>query len=208
MKKAIILNLSNVERKRLKRIIELESGKDIKSHYNKAIAVCEALLYYDEYKDIEKVVEETLLSRRTVYYYLNKYLKDKNYMLKKSHPSTLEKYLDIIEKDFSLNPISSCEEAVKRIKKLVGIEISRTQVYYFLKNNYFIKENGRYIQKKPDYSIKIDNLKEFKDEIIEYIETNPTDNEAVAVNRIRKQFPFLKETDKEIADFLSEEWVL
>lgn len=208
MKKMIVLNLSNVERKRLKRIIELESDKDIKSLHNKVIAICEVLLYYDEYKDIEEVVEETLLSRRSVYYYLNKYLKDKNYMLKKSHPSTLEKYLDIIEKDFSSKPITSCAEAGTRIKELIGVDISRTQVYYFLKNNYFIKENGRYIQKKPDYSVKIDNLEDFKDEIIEYLDANPTDNKDIAVNRIRKQFPFLKETDEDIKDFLSKEWVI
>lgn len=206
MKKTIVLNLSSVERKRLKKIIELESDKDIKSHYNKVIAVCEVLLYYDEYKDIEEVVEETSLSRRSVYYYINKYLKDKNYMLKKSRPSTLEKYLDIIEKDFSLNPISSCEEAVKRVKELIGIEISRTQVYYFLKNNYFIKENGRYIQKKPDYSIEVDNLEECKDIILEYLDDNLPDNKNVAIKRIRRQFPLIKEEDYKIKKFLEKYW--
>lgn len=205
MKKTIVLNLSSAERKRLEKIRDLEEKKDKPSY--QVVAACDVPLYYDEYEDVETVAEFTVLSRRSVYYYLNKYLKDKNHMLKKSHPSTLEKYLDIIEKDFSSKPIASCEEAVKRIKKLVGIEISRTQVYYFLKNNYFTKENNRYIQKKPDYSVRIDNLEDFKDEIIKYLDANPTDNEIVAVNRIRKQFPFLKETDEDIIKFLQKYWL-
>jgi transposase len=87
-------------------------------------------------KDIAKILD---ISENTVRCYLYIYidggiekLKETNFYKPKSE---LAEYRDIIEKDFSENPVSTLKEANERIQKLTGLQRSLPQISQFLKSS-------------------------------------------------------------------------
>ena len=131
MRKLEPLNLTEKERERLSNIINSVNDDNIL-----VVIPCEIIYYYDLYMDINEIIEETGISRKTIFNYVKKYRKNKNFMFenRKNH-SNLDKYKEVIRRSFKNNPVSSYRKAQSRIKEVTGIDKSLTQVYYFIKRN-------------------------------------------------------------------------
>lgn len=196
------LNIDDKERKRLYNIIN-----NTKNHDISIIRPCKVIYCYDKYMNINDIIEETNVSRKSIFTYLKKYRKDKYFMFKnRKNSSRLDEYKDIIRNNFKNNPVHSYREATKRIKEITGIEISSTQVYYFLNNpgnNYKKNKNGNYT-KNGEANTKIENtyLYQHLEEIGNYIDNNPSGEKRVIINRIRNKFPEIKEKDDVILEAL------
>lgn len=197
MRKLEPLNLTEKERERLSNIINSVNDDNIL-----VVIPCEIIYYYDLYMDINEIIEETGISRKTIFNYVKKYRKNKNFMFenRKNH-SNLDKYKEVIRRSFKNNPVSSYRKAQSRIKEVTGIDKSLTQVYYFLKrNNYKKNEEGYYTRNgEPSIKRKDTYLYQHIEEIGKYIEQNPSDNKKVMINRVKNKFPEIKkENDDEI----------
>ena len=197
MRKLEPLNLTEKERERLSNIINSVNDDNIL-----VVIPCEIIYYYDLYMDINEIIEETGISRKTIFNYVKKYRKNKNFMFenRKNH-SNLDKHKDIIRRSFKNNPVSSYRKAQSRIKEVTGIDRSLTQVYYFLKkNNYQKNKEGYYTRNgEPNIKRKDTYLYQHIEEIGKYIEQNPSDNKKVMINRVKNKFPEIKkENDDEI----------
>lgn len=197
MRKLEPLNLTEKERERLSNIINSVNDDNIL-----VVTPCEIIYYYDLYMDINEIIEETGISRKTIFNYVKKYRKNKNFMFenRKNH-SNLDKYKEVIRRSFKNNPVSSYRKAQSRIKEVTGIDKSLTQVYYFLKrNNYKKNEEGYYTRNgEPNIKRKDTYLYQHIEEIGKYIEQNPSDNKKVMINRVKNKFPEIKkENDDEI----------
>ena len=197
MRKLEPLNLTEKERERLSNIINSVNDDNIL-----VVIPCEIIYYYDLYMDINEIIEETGISRKTIFNYVKKYRKNKNFMFenRKNH-SNLDKYKEVIRRSFKNNPVSSYRKAQSRIKEVTGIDKSLTQVYYFLKRNNDKKnEEGYYTRNgEPNIKRKDTYLYQHIEEIGKYIEQNPSDNKKVMINRVKNKFPEIKkENDDEI----------
>jgi transposase len=87
-------------------------------------------------KDIAKILN---ISENTVRGYMYEYMEGGVEKLKETNfykpKSELAEYRDIIEKDFSENPVSTLKEANERIQKLTGLQRSLPQISQFLKSS-------------------------------------------------------------------------
>jgi transposase len=85
------------------------------------------------------------ISKPTLTEYLTEYKNNgiESFKIKKwkGQPSKLNDYIDIIDKDFEINPPKSINEAQERIEKLTGIKRSPTQIQIFIK-----KLNYKYLK--------------------------------------------------------------
>ena len=194
------LNLNEQEKYRLEQIIN-NNDEDYKKKQ-----CCEVIYYYDQLLDINSVINITGAKRRTIFNYLKKYREDRFFMNKFKNKSKLNIYKNNIVKDFKNNPIKTYSDAKTRIKKITGLELSLTQIYYFLINNGFKKNNNGYYTKNGIMNNKIKNsyLYEHLEEIGNYINDNPSSESHIIINRIRNRFPEVEESDYEILQALND----
>lgn len=199
------LKINSKERERLEYQVDNESS-------DKYIAkVCLVILLYNDEETIEDIMSATDLSRRTIFNYIKRYQKNKNFMFdkinndkkKRTNVSPLQKYYDVIVRDFNNNSIKTYKEAIKRIKELTGIKISENRLRVFFRKNDFIKDKntGRYIQRKALsylYS-NADEIERFIYDLIQY----DYDNKEI-IERIKTKYPLITESDEEIKKFIKE----
>ena len=87
MRKLEPLNLTEKERERLSNIINSVNDDNIL-----VVIPCEIIYYYDLYMDINEIIEETGISRKTIFNYVKKYRKNKNIMFEnRKNQSNLDK---------------------------------------------------------------------------------------------------------------------
>jgi transposase len=117
------------------------------------------ILLRSEGKTIDYIVNNTMLSKRTIINYTNKYLENNRFFHRKNHKrSVLYTRKDEILKEFRKKPPKSYKEAATRIKELYGIERSATQVRYFLnRNDVYTNRSKKY---NPEYKKKINKRNE------------------------------------------------
>lgn len=83
-----------------------------------------------EGKTIDYIVNNTMLSKRTIINYTNKYLENNRFFHRKNHKrSVLYTRKDEILKGFRKKPPKSYKEAATRIKELYGIITQNETVY-------------------------------------------------------------------------------
>lgn len=166
MKQRIKLNLTEQQRCFLENVcnkyyVNLPTYDDI--YFNdvsflndKILRVCQAVLLYDKTQSIEEVSEKMGLNQRTIYYYLQTYRKDHNFMKKlpKRNVSELQKHFVLIRKEFNRGKIKTYKQAQEKIEELTGIKRGITQIRAFLNNNYFKKDKNGYIKCKYNLTIK------------------------------------------------------
>lgn len=196
------LNLDIKEIERLKNIVaKYEIEYDIK-----IVTPCEIILFYNKYENIEDVMYETGLSRKTIFNHLKQYKEDKYYMFKRKSTSNLFKFRDKIADNFKKFPVKSYREAASRIAKITGIKKSTTQIYYYLINNGYEKnKNGYYTKNGVDntFPIKKDSyLYEHLEEIEKFINEQYVDNIEIMINRLKNHFPLIIENDIEIKNVI------
>lgn len=207
------LELNSYEKKWLSDVIEdICYNEEVKKN-------CRVILLYNELMDVDKVVEETGLSRRTIFNYVAKYRKDKRFMInqykkrKRTRLSELENFELQIADDFEKNPITSYQQATLRIKEITGISRSETQIKNFLKKHDFYKNvKGYYVQRQTErvknkkiISSNTSFLYENKDEIIRYVEDLLKEGDFliddVAV-MVKENFPLIMESRYELKKFI------
>lgn len=180
--------------------------------------VCEALCLFDKLQNVNEVAKQMNLSRRTIYYYLETYAKNPNFMRKrkKIRVSELQNYFGVIREEINNGKVKTYKQAQEIIENLTGIKRGRTQIRAFLNNNYFKKDANGYLKCKYTRTIKrIINQKnemanrlffteENKNEMEEYayqIASSCNYNEFTIAKRLKEKF-HLNKTDKEMVDWL------
>ena len=180
--------------------------------------VCEALCLFDKLQNVNEVAKQMNLSRRTIYYYLETYAKNPNFMRKrkKIRVSELQNYFGVIREEINNGKVKTYKQAKEIIENLTGIKRGRTQIRAFLNNNYFKKDANGYLKCKYTRTIKrIINQKnemanrlffteENKNEMEEYayqIASSCNYNEFTIAKRLKEKF-HLNKTDKEMVDWL------
>lgn len=186
---------------------------------NEVKKICSVLLLYNKLMDIKKIEDAANVKRRTIFYYVAKYRKNKRFMIdnyskrKKTRVSDLDKFELKIADSFAATPIYSYKEATSTISKLTGISISEVQVRNFLiKHDFYKNKDGNYVQKNTDrvkkIKEKLDNsyLNEHKQEIIDFIDRYTTYNDLYSpyemIKVIREKFPQLKTADNILIKFI------
>lgn len=88
--------------------------------------------------DINTIMKETGLSKRTIINYTNEYVNSgysRQFFFKSNYnKSELNKYKELLVNEFKEKPPLSYSEGTFRIEKLTGIKRSQTQVRKFLNN--------------------------------------------------------------------------
>lgn len=181
----------------------ITKGLNKNDRYDSSIVkACEIIYYYNYYMDINKIIKDLYVCRKTIFNHIKQYREDKYYMFKLKNSSELNKYKDEIKKNFKDNPVRSFREAAVRIKDITGTKRSLPQIYNFLskENNYYIKNNDGYYTKNGEPNTKRKNtyLYQHLEEIGNYIEQNQSADEEIVINRIKNKFPEIKEEDNEI----------
>ena len=197
------LDIDDREENRLINIINKKDRYDLS-----IIIACEIIYYYNYYMDVNKIIEELGICRKTIFNHIKRYRKNKYYMFDNKNSSELNKYKDEISKNFKDNPVKSFREAAVRIKDITGIKRSLPQIYKFLskEDNYYAKNKDGYYTKNGEPNTKRKNtfLYQHLEEIGTYIEQNPSADEEIVINRIKNKFPEIKEEDYEILKALSD----
>lgn len=118
--------------------------------------VCEALCLFDKLQNVNEVAKQMNLSRRTIYYYLETYAKNPNFMRKrkKIRVSELQNYFGVIREEINNGKVKTYKQAQEIIENLTGIKRGRTQIRAFLNNNYFKKDANGYLKCKYTRTIK------------------------------------------------------
>lgn len=103
----------------------------------KAKVKAKVILLKSQGKDINTIMEQTKLSKRTIINYTNQYIntKFKGYFfhfIGNYKKSELNKFKEQIEEEFTERPPVTYKEATTRIKELTGLNRSETQVRHFL----------------------------------------------------------------------------
>ena len=180
--------------------------------------VCEALCLFDKLQNVNEVAKQMNLSRRTIYYYLETYAKNPNFMRKrkKIRVSELQNYFGVIREEINNGKVKTYKQAQEIIENLTGIKRGRTQIRAFLNNNYFKKDANGYLKCKYTRTIKrIINQKnemanrlffteENKNEMEEYayqIASSCNYNEFTIAKRLKEKF-HLNKTDKEMVNWI------
>ncbi len=180
--------------------------------------ICRTLCLFDKLQDVNEVAKQMNLSRRTIYYYLETYAKNPNFMRKrkKIRVSELQNYFGVIREEINNGKVKTYKQAQEIIENLTGIKRGRTQIRAFLNNNYFKKDANGYLKCKYTRTIKriIDQKNEManhtffteenKNEMEEYayqIASSCNYNEFTIAKRLKEKF-HLNKTDKEMVDWL------
>lgn len=173
------------------KVIEQENwrGKRIQN-------ICRALLMYNDGKDINQIIEETGISKRSFFNYKRKYSKDPYFMLRERESpnnSILEKYVNQISDDFKQTHIKTYKQAQKRIEEITGIKRSETQIRNFLIKTGFKKnKNGNYNQ-RPSKKTIIFNIKNTclytkRNEVEKYIDELMPSSPTIMVNKLKERY--------------------
>lgn len=198
------LDIDDKEKNRLINIIDNKNDR----YDSSIVTACLIIYYYNYYMDINKIIEELGVCRKTIFNHIKQYREDKYYMFKIKNTTELNKYRNDIRKNFKDNPVRSYREAVIRIESITGVKRSLPQVYNFLSqdDNYYFKNNdGNYTKSgEPNTKRKNTYLYQHLEKIGNYIEQNPSADEEVVINRIKNKFPEIKEEDYEILKALSD----
>lgn len=174
-----------------------------RTHYGKGTGlrnvVAKVLLMYIKDHDISEIIEETKLSKSSVYNYISKYKSNKNFIYDigrkpKQTICSLEPYEFKIVVEFEKNHISSYKEAQECIFKITGIRRTIPRIYTFLTKHNFKKINGYYIQETTEKTIvkRLQYEKQFLneniDEIKKFINDYHLHKKRGLASKIRKEF--------------------
>lgn len=161
--------------------------------------ICRALLMYNNDKDINQIIEETGISKRSFFNYKRKYSKDPYFMLREresTNNSILEKYTNQISDDFKQTHIKTYKQAQKRIEEITGIKRSETQIRNFLIKTGFKKnKNGNYNQ-RPSKKTIIFNIKNTclymkRDEVERFIDKTCPESPKIMIRKLKEKYPEL-----------------
>lgn len=197
----------NIEQEEKDFLFDVVYGKNKDDYEIEVQTICEILwLCADGDVNINDILMDIDVSRRTIFNYIAKYREDKRFMFnqkyRKVRSSELKKYEDIIIDNLNKNPIKTYKEAKERIKKITGIDRSITQIKEFLDYCKFKKKNGFYIQKKKKYLKKSSYFHEHINEITEFLENSTPNSMDMALRMLRKEFPLIEETDSKLKPFI------
>ena len=169
MRKIYCLKLTDQEKERLKGII-----KNCNSKYGiqygdwvKTKNICRIILSVDEGFKAEDIAKNFGVGRTTVFNYINKYNKDKNFMVHQiKQPAILDNYEFEIADLLKGKNISSYKAAYEMIKETFNVNITYERTIKFLKSHDFIldKENRKLKHKRSN---KVDQRRTlYKQQII------------------------------------------
>ncbi len=126
------LKISSMSKFKIDYILKKENEKS--KLYTKAIVINSVANGYK----IKNICDELKISRKTIYNYLNNFIKyDYKYFEKPESKARLNKIKDELKSEFSNSSIpETYVDAKKRIYNKFGIKISETQIReFFIKNN-------------------------------------------------------------------------
>jgi len=162
--------------------------------------ICRALLMYNDGKDINQIIEETSISKRSFFNYKRRYSMDPYFMLRDRKPtnnSILEKYVNQISEDFKQTHIKTYKQAQKRIEEITGIKRSETQIRNFLIKKGFKKNKNGYYNQRPTGKTIITNIKNTclylkRDEVEKFIDRTCPGSPKIMVRKLKEEYPELK----------------
>lgn len=162
--------------------------------------ICRALLMYNDGKDINQIIEETSISKRSFFNYKRRYFMDPYFMLRDRKPtnnSILEKYVNQISEDFKQTHIKTYKQAQKRIEEITGIKRSETQIRNFLIKTGFKKNKNGYYNQRPTGKTIITNIKNTclylkRDEVEKFIDRTCPGSPKIMVRKLKEEYPELK----------------
>lgn len=185
------LHLNKQMKSNLRKILDYEIRKE------RTKTICKVLLKYDECLDIEQVIKETGVSRRTIFYYRKQFIKNNFFMLqeetKPTNFSILKDYESVISENFRNQPVKTYKQAQARIEEITGIKRSETQIRNFLIRYNFKKDKkGNYNQPSKkvviDRNIKNTCLYTRRNEVEKYIDELMPSSPTIMVNKLKERY--------------------
>lgn len=183
------------EKERLKNIV----NNTFQKYPHNVRLIAKVLFWYINDFDITEILEETKLSKSSIYNYINHYKKDKKFMYnmhkrQKQTISKLEKHQYKIVDDFETSNIRTYKEAQERIALITGINLSISRIFNFLIQHNFEKVDGCYRQIQTEKVIanriifeKV-VLEVSVDKVKEYISDNHLESDYRLASKVRKAF--------------------
>ena len=146
-----------------------------KARLKNLVLYCKSIgMSHGEILDFCRISEPTLAS------YLKEFQSGGFEALKKTsgkgQPSDLNRYIDLIDEDFSMRPPKSAVEAQGRIQELTGIKRSPTQIRSFMRDKLgyrFLKAGAVPGNGREDDNVKELEREEFKKKLSTHCWTRP-----------------------------------
>lgn len=146
------IKLDSKELSLINRIIESSSTSVTPKAKSKATVI----LMRHQGKDINSIIKQTKLSKRTVINYTNQYVNAKSkgmffHYRGERNQSELINFIDEIRNEFDRKPPLTYKQAVDRVEMVTGIRRSETQIRNFLNKNNIYTDHTR---AKLKYNVK------------------------------------------------------